>query len=79
MRAGLHCLIELPTDIDERDVTAAALRLGVRLDGLRSFRLGGPSALRAPAMVVGYGAPAPHRFETALDRAITAIRAELES
>jgi GntR family transcriptional regulator/MocR family aminotransferase len=28
-------------------------------------------------MVVGYGAPAPHRFETALDRAIDAIRAEL--
>ena len=78
MRAGLHCLIELPTDVDERRVTAGALRLGVRFDGLGSFRLGAPSVLRAPAMVVGYGAPAPHRFEAALDRAIAAIRAELE-
>ncbi|SIN78750.1 MocR-like pyridoxine biosynthesis transcription factor PdxR [Agromyces cerinus] len=78
MRAGLHCLIELPTDVDERRVAAAALRLGVRFDGLGSFRLGAPSVLRAPAMVVGYGAPAPHRFEAALDRAIAAIRAELE-
>lgn len=82
MRAGLHCLIELPAGLDERAVTAAALRLGVRLDGLGSYRLAtsarsAPSARRAPAMVVGYGAPAPHRFEAALDRAIAAIRTEL--
>ncbi len=77
MRAGLHCLVELPPGLDELAVTAAARRLGVRFDGLGSFRLGPSSAMRTPAMVVGYGAPAPHRFETALDRAIDAIRAEL--
>ncbi|MGW9631268.1 MocR-like pyridoxine biosynthesis transcription factor PdxR [Agromyces sp. NPDC055520] len=77
MRAGLHCLIELPADADERSITAAALRLGVRLDGLRSFRLGDAPSLRSPAMVVGYGAPAPHRFDTAVDRAIAAIRTGL--
>ncbi|MFB6608779.1 PLP-dependent aminotransferase family protein [Agromyces sp. NPDC056379] len=78
MRAGLHCLIEMPAGLDERGISAAALQLGVRLDGLGSFRLGVPAAPRAPAMVVGYGAPAPHRFEAAVDRAIAAIRAELE-
>ncbi|MBM7830807.1 GntR family transcriptional regulator/MocR family aminotransferase [Agromyces cerinus] len=78
MRAGLHCLVELPTGIDEREVTGVARRLGVRLDGLGSFQLGDPSELRVPAMVVGYGAPAPHRYEAALDRAIAAVRAELE-
>ncbi|MGH3705839.1 MAG: aminotransferase class I/II-fold pyridoxal phosphate-dependent enzyme, partial [Agromyces sp.] len=78
MRAGLHCLIEMPTGLDERGIAAAALQLGVRLDGLGSFRLGGASARRAPAMVVGYGATAPHRFEAAVDRAIAAIRAELQ-
>ncbi|KQZ08064.1 hypothetical protein ASD23_06165 [Agromyces sp. Root1464] len=77
MRAGLHCLLELPTGLDERSVTSTARRLGVRFDGLGSFRLGAPSAPRAPAMVVGYGAPPPHRFEAALDRAIAAVRAEL--
>ncbi|MEF3405037.1 MocR-like pyridoxine biosynthesis transcription factor PdxR [Agromyces sp. CCNWLW203] len=82
MRAGLHCLIELPAGVDERAVTGAAAQLGVRFDGLGSFRLDAsigraPRARRPPAMVAGYGAPAPHRFAAALDRAIAAIRAEL--
>ncbi|KRC62373.1 hypothetical protein ASE14_00555 [Agromyces sp. Root81] len=77
MRAGLHCLVELPEGLDERRVTTAGERLGVRIDGLGSYRLGAASPRRAPAMVVGYGAPPPHRFELALDRAIAAIGAEL--
>jgi GntR family transcriptional regulator/MocR family aminotransferase len=77
MRAGLHCLLELPQGADERRVAATAARLGVRLEGLDSFRLAGTSPSRAPAMVIGYGAPPPHRFESALDRAIVAVASEL--
>jgi len=77
MRAGLHCLLELPQGADERRVAATAARLGVRIEGLDSFRLAGASPSRAPAMVVGYGAPPPHRFESALDRAIVAVASEL--
>lgn len=79
MRAGLHCLIELPSTADERRITAEGLRRGVRLDGLASYRLDSAAPRRAPAMVIGYGAPPPHRFDTALDRAIAAIRSGLAS
>ncbi|WP_022893380.1 PLP-dependent aminotransferase family protein [Agromyces subbeticus] len=78
MRAGLHCLVELPADAEEHRIAAAGARLGVRLSGLGSYRLGETGPKRAPAIVIGYGAPPPHRFETALDRAIAAIRAGLD-
>ena len=77
MRAGLHCVLELPMRADERRVAATAARFGVRIEGLDSFRLPGASPSRAAAMVVGYGAPPPHRFEAALDRAIAAVASEL--
>ena len=78
MQAGLHCLLELPAGADELRIAATAARLGVRIEGLDSFRLADASPNRAPAMVVGYGAPPPHRFEAALDRAMTAIASELD-
>jgi GntR family transcriptional regulator/MocR family aminotransferase len=77
MRAGLHCLLELPAGSREAHIEATARRLGSRFEGLGSFRLGGASLLRAPAMVVGYGAPPSHRFEAALDRLVAAVASEL--
>ncbi|MDQ0895831.1 MocR-like pyridoxine biosynthesis transcription factor PdxR [Agromyces ramosus] len=77
MRAGLHCLLELPPATDEQRVSAVADRLGVRLHGLESYRLGDSRPRRGPAMVVGYGAPPPHRFDAALDGAIIAVRSAL--
>ena len=75
LAAGLQCLLELPSGTSEVRVTAEAQRIGLRLDGLRSFRLDGTEWRHPPAMVVGYGAPPPHRFDEAIDLAIRAIRA----
>ena len=41
LAAGLQCLLELPPGASEARVTAEAERIGLRLDGLRSFRLDG--------------------------------------
>ena len=75
LAAGLQCLLELPAGTSEARVSAEAQRIGLRLDGLRSFRLAGTEWRHPPAMVVGYGAPPPHRFDEAIELAIRAIRA----
>jgi GntR family transcriptional regulator/MocR family aminotransferase len=52
--AGLHMMIELDAEVDERAVIASAARRSVRLYGAGAYRakpLSGP-----PALVVGYGA-----------------------
>ena len=41
MAAGLHCLVELPPRADEAAVTQRALSLGLQLDGLSTFHVGG--------------------------------------
>ena len=41
LAAGLHCLVELPSSSSEAGVTAEAARLGLRFDGLESYRLPG--------------------------------------
>ena len=51
--AGLHLMIELDHDVDERTVLAAAERRSIRLYGAGAYRaksLAGP-----PALIVGYG------------------------
>lgn len=78
LSAGLHCLLELPPGASEERVTEEAARVGLRLDGLRTFRLHGTDWGHPPAMVVGYGAPPAHRFDDALDRAIRAVRSVIE-
>ena len=74
LAAGLHCLLELPPATSETQVTEAAERLGLRFDGLASYRLAGSEWRHPPAMVVGYGAPPSHRFDEAIDVAIRAVR-----
>ncbi|KRE30854.1 PLP-dependent aminotransferase family protein [Agromyces sp. Soil535] len=75
LAAGLHCLLDLPVGTTEARVTEEADRLGLRFEGLASFRLRGTPWRHPPAMVVGYGAPPPHRFDEAIGLAIRAIRA----
>jgi len=50
--AGLYELAELPTDVDEARLIAAAADRGVALEGLalHRFRPGGP-----PGLVLGFG------------------------
>lgn len=78
LSAGLHCLLELPPGTSEEQVSEEAERLGLRLAGLRSFRLDGTEWRHPPAMVVGYGAPPAHRFDEALDLTICAVGAVLD-
>lgn len=73
LAAGLHCLVELPPGTDERAVTAAAARRGVRLDGLATYAVPPGAATHGPAMVVGYGAPAGHVFGATLDAAVAGV------
>ena len=79
LAAGLHCLLELPAGTSESRVTRAAARLGLRFDGLESFRLHGTEWRHPPAMVVGYGAPPPHLFDTAVELAIRAIHSVIDT
>ncbi|MHA7985163.1 MocR-like pyridoxine biosynthesis transcription factor PdxR [Rathayibacter sp. CAU 1779] len=81
MAAGLHFLLELSPGIREEDVSRRADAVGLAFDGLHTFRASGAAraaraaglAPRHPAMVVGFGAPPPHRFDETLELALTAI------
>jgi GntR family transcriptional regulator/MocR family aminotransferase len=73
LAAGLHCLLELPAGGSEIRVAEEAGQRGLRIAGLESFRLSGTEWRHPPAMVIGYGAPAPHRFDEALDVMVASI------
>ena len=62
--AGLHAVV--PVHEDEAVVVRRALRHGVLVEGLDSYRFGERSA--GPALVVGYGTPPEHAFDGALGR-----------
>jgi len=52
--------LDLPDGVEEADVAERAASLGLRFEGLQTYRAGGvdePST-RRPAMVVGFGSPA---------------------
>jgi GntR family transcriptional regulator / MocR family aminotransferase len=70
--AGLHVLVRLPAGVSEEDVVASAMARGLALDGLASFRAGGPQL--GPALVVGYATPPGHAFSTAVARLCAALR-----
>ncbi|OLT28918.1 hypothetical protein BJF83_13305 [Nocardiopsis sp. CNR-923] len=78
--AGLHCLVELPGGVREGDVVVEAARRGLALEGLGAFAEGTvapetSSARRPPSVVVGYGAPRPHRFGEALAALVASVDA----
>ncbi|WP_052850968.1 PLP-dependent aminotransferase family protein [Streptomyces avicenniae] len=76
LAAGLHCLVELPEGASERRVEAAARERGLLLEGLTTFAAASsPPGQRRPAMAIGYGAPRPHTYGTALAVAVEAIAA----
>ncbi len=69
--AGLHAVAELPADLSEDAVIAAAARRGVAVEGLASYTAAGYE--RGPALVVGYGRPAEHAYTTAVSRLCAAL------
>jgi GntR family transcriptional regulator/MocR family aminotransferase len=70
--AGMHVLVRLPAGVSEEDVIARATARGLALDGLASFRAGGPQL--GPALVVGYATPPGHAFSAAVARLCAALR-----
>jgi GntR family transcriptional regulator/MocR family aminotransferase len=62
--AGLHFVLELPAGVTEAEVLASAQERSIGLIGLESFRHG-PSEY-GQALVIGYGAPADHDFESSV-------------
>ncbi|GAA3453962.1 PLP-dependent aminotransferase family protein [Dactylosporangium matsuzakiense] len=75
LAAGLQCLLRLPPGDDERRIERAARRRGVLLEGLAAFRADGFAGRAGPALVIGYGAPPPGRYDTALSLLVESIRA----
>ncbi|HEY5222823.1 MAG TPA: PLP-dependent aminotransferase family protein [Microbacteriaceae bacterium] len=77
LSAGLHCLVELPASVAEARVTTEAVARGLAFEGLTDFLPAGRVPSRAPAMVVGYGAPPEHRYAQAIAAAAEAIAAAM--
>ncbi len=77
MDAGLHGLLALPDGVPERAVVRAAAARGLRLVGLGELDATGavdPAPEAGPQhVVVGFGAPAGHRFEAALAALVGAV------
>ena len=74
LSAGMHCLIELPDHASEAAIESEGHRRGVRLEGLSSYRAPSADSPRAPAMVVGFGAPPPQDYSQAISLIARAIR-----
>jgi GntR family transcriptional regulator / MocR family aminotransferase len=60
---GLHAVLELPPGSDEKGVTAAAARAGVKVQGLGDYVLNHP---RPPSLVIGYGPPSDRELRRAV-------------
>jgi GntR family transcriptional regulator/MocR family aminotransferase len=70
--AGLHVLLELPPDLDDEDVAAAAARRAVRVEPVSRYAV----ALRhPPGLVVGYG----RVHESAIEPAVAALAAAVRA
>jgi len=60
--AGMHVLVTLAPDVDERVLTSLALEAGIRVYPLRDYRTG-RGRHRAPGLVLGYGSLTPAQSE----------------
>jgi GntR family transcriptional regulator / MocR family aminotransferase len=67
--AGLHLLVELPAELDERALMRAAERRGVGLDGLAPHA----ARPRGPAVILGYGRIAEPAIEPGVRELAAAI------
>jgi GntR family transcriptional regulator / MocR family aminotransferase len=70
--AGLHAVVELPADVTEAEVIAAAAARGLAVSGLADFAA--PGARHAPGLVVGFATPPAHSFTTAVARLCAVLR-----
>jgi GntR family transcriptional regulator/MocR family aminotransferase len=75
--AGLQCLLRLMPGADEARVEQEARQRGLLVQGLRAMRAPGAPGHEDPALVVGYGGPAPGQYEPALMILRDSIRASM--
>jgi GntR family transcriptional regulator / MocR family aminotransferase len=68
--AGLHLLVDLPEDVDERAAVEAAGARGVGLEGLAQHC----SHPRAPGVIIGYGRIAEPTIERGVRQLADAVR-----
>jgi GntR family transcriptional regulator/MocR family aminotransferase len=70
--AGLHAVLRLPGEVDERELLARIIRHGVEVAGLAGFHRRPAEAPRG--IVIGYATPPEHTYTNALNALITALR-----
>ncbi|MFJ6953584.1 PLP-dependent aminotransferase family protein, partial [Micromonospora aurantiaca] len=66
---GLHLMVTLPGDVDDRALAAAALRRGVKVHPL-SWHSRRP---QPPGLVLGYAATPPSEIDRALSTVADAV------
>ncbi|MGA4544091.1 PLP-dependent aminotransferase family protein [Uniformispora flossi] len=64
--AGMHAVLELPPGTEQAALRAAS-RLGLAIDGLAPYRHPDSTLPPRDGLVIGYGTPAEHAFNRALD------------
>ena len=69
--AGLHLVLELPADADDRRITAAALEHGIIVRPLTSYYSQANAA--HPGLLLGYGCVATEQICPALEGLASAI------
>jgi GntR family transcriptional regulator/MocR family aminotransferase len=72
LAAGCHAVLLLPSEVDEDAVVEAALSLGVRVTGLRRYRLSATPA--EPALLLGFGNLSQHQLVRGVHAIAEAVR-----
>jgi GntR family transcriptional regulator/MocR family aminotransferase len=72
LAAGCHSVLLLPIEVDEDAVVAAARSLGVRVTGLRHYRLTRTPA--RPALVLAFGNLSEHQLVRGVHAIAEAVR-----
>ncbi|WP_112237773.1 MocR-like pyridoxine biosynthesis transcription factor PdxR [Kribbella monticola] len=72
LAAGCHAVLQLPLDVDEDAVVESAQSLGVRVTGLRPYRLTYPPA--PPALLLAFGNLSEHQLVRGVHAIAEAVR-----
>lgn len=71
--AGMHALVTLPSDVDERSVIQNARSHDLVLEGLTSYTVK-PASHLEPGLVIGYAGPSENDYAECLARLVATLR-----
>lgn len=76
IEAGLHAILELPDGAPDEATTMGALRAAsIGAHPLSAYMRGlSAHTPKAPSLVVGYGTPPAHAYQTAIDALVEGLR-----